>query len=134
MPFNIEEIYNLLFQLNNAFKLFSENKILEYVTLDNIFIKEDKNKNLIFKLLNYFLEDRFRDRIISRFDRAPNINDVFCPPEIFEEEKNEYDEQSCLWSLGILIYTLFFKEYPKKRFFILEKKYNKVITGNDIFR
>ena len=76
-PFNIEEIYNLLFQLNNAFKLFSENKILGYVTLDNIFIKEDKNKNLIFKLSNNFLEDRFRDRIISRFDRAPNINDVF---------------------------------------------------------
>ena len=50
-PFNLEEIYNILSQLNNTFKIMSDLKITHSnINLDNIYIKENKNKKLIFKI------------------------------------------------------------------------------------
>ena len=45
-PFNLEEIYDILSQLNNIFKIMSDLKIsYGNINLDNIFIKENKNKS-----------------------------------------------------------------------------------------
>ena len=55
-PFNIEEIHDILCQLNNTFKIISENK--KYcgdINLDNILIQENINKKTIFKLSNDYL-------------------------------------------------------------------------------
>ena len=62
MAFNINEIYDLLLQLNNTFKIMSENKIYHgNINLENIFIKEDINKKLIYKLSNnYYLGKIFQ--------------------------------------------------------------------------
>ena len=111
---NIKEIYDILMQLNNTFKVMSENKIYQdYITLDNIVLKEDKNKKLIFKLLNNYYSREKLGTIIRRYQPTyvgPDLNYQYLPPEIIKGEK--YDEISDLWSLGILIYFLFFKEFP----------------------
>ena len=129
MSFNINEIYDLLLQLNNTFKIIIENKIYHgNINLDNIFIKEDTNKKLIYKLSNnYYLGERYIDLFCD------NIN--YMAPEIIEAGK--YDGRSDLWSLGVLIYCLFFKKFPfrgRNMLVILNDiKHGKELakTGND---
>ena len=103
---NIEEIYDILCQLNNTFKVMRENKIYHgNINLNNILIKENINKKLIFKLsINY-------DREFEDFDLGDYIGMIrFLAPEIIKGKED--CEKSDLWSLGILIYFLCFKEYP----------------------
>ena len=103
---NIEEIYDILCQLNNTFIVMRKNKIYHgNINLNNILIKENINKKLIFKLsINYdreFEEPKYGDYIgMLRF----------LAPEIIKGKED--CEKSDLWSLGILIYFLCFKEYP----------------------
>ena len=53
---NIEEIYDILCQLNNTFKVMRENKIYHgNINFHNILIKENKNKKLIFNLSSNFI-------------------------------------------------------------------------------
>ena len=103
---NIEEIYDILCQLNNTFIVMRKNKIYYgNINLNNILIKENKNKKLIFKLsINY-------DREFEEPEYGDYIGMLrFLAPEIIKGKED--CEKSDLWSLGILIYFLCFKEYP----------------------
>jgi len=109
--FDVEEIYDILCQLNNTLKIMSKNKIYHgNINLYNILIKENKNKKLIFKLSNNY-DGEFE---ISKFgDYVGILHHVFfISPEKIKGK--EFCEKSDLWSLGILIYFLYFKEYPYK--------------------
>ena len=107
---NENELYNILIQLNNTFKIMSEKKIVHRgLKLGNILIKYDNSQKTkyIFKISDYDLR-----RIVDSFSkRKSSIEDTFdcTAPEILKGGK--YDYKCDLWSLGIIIYILYFKLY-----------------------
>ena len=111
--FNEKEIFEILNQLNNAFKIMKENEIIHRdLKLENILIKYNEDKTFTIKLSDYHninLSDNYIDyqlNYISYNDRymtAPEILDGW-----------QFDYKIDLWSLGIIIYKLFFKEFPFK--------------------
>ena len=109
--FNIEEIYNILTQLNNSFKLMNENKIIHRnLKLENILIKyiDIENTKYIVKLTDYGISRQLLDAThFSTKIGTPK----FMAPEILEGNNN-YNEECDLWSLGVIIYILSFKKYP----------------------
>ena len=111
---NSEEIYYILKQLNNSFEIMNKNKILHRnLRIENILIKyenkeKDKDKFIAkLKLTNdCCLEDSSNKLLPEKISDDCKIY----APEVLNSK--EYTEESDLWSLGILIYLLSFKEYP----------------------
>ena len=109
--FNKDEIYQIIKQLNNTFKIMSENKIVHRdIKLENILVKyENKEKSkFIVKLTDYGVSRK----IISLSKKCKTYAGtlITMSPEILAGE--EYDNECDLWSLGVIIYQLFFKKYP----------------------
>ena len=124
-PFNLNELKELLNQLNNSFRIINDNKmILGCLNLENIFVKYE-DKRCIFKLKIKIYNKYYRKIILLNY----------IAPEILRNEK--YDEKCDLWSLGVIIYILFFKEYPfsghneKEILAEIEKNKNNLKTTND---
>ena len=112
-PFNQLEIYDILNQLNNSFKIMSQNQLVHRdINLENILVKyenEEKTKFIVkLKLTNDsgLLKDLPKIPKTGKLDG--NLN--FMAPEILNRE--EYNEKCDLWSLGVLIYVLYFKQLP----------------------
>ena len=106
--FSLEEIKDLLIQLNNTFKLMDENKIIHGdLKLENILIKRENGK-LIYKLTDYGMNKEFLklSENLLELNGAPE----YLAPEILGGE-NDYTK-SDLWSLGVIIYNLLFREFP----------------------
>ena len=110
-----EEIYDILNQLNNSFEIMHKNQILHRALRpENILIKYiNKNKN------KFTVKLKLTEDCCSLKDLTNTLNSLkilencrIYAPEILEG--NKYNEKSDLWSLGILIYFLKFKEYPFK--------------------
>ena len=102
--FSINEIKEVLIQINNTLKLMKAQKIiLKYLKPSNILISLNKIDKYLFKL--------------SNFDIMSNIgNHLSMAPEILDKDKfgKEDLSKSDLWSIGIIIYYLYFKQYPYK--------------------
>ena len=109
-PFNPKEIYDILNQLNISFKKMAENKIIHReLNLENILIKHEKNKEEFIVKLKLTDDILIADSLINKkILKTHNIR--FLAPEILKENGNI--EKCDLWSLGIIIYILYFKEYP----------------------
>ena len=114
--FTSEQIFNIMIQLNNTFKIMNKNKIIHRdIKLDNILVKykdnnnnnDDSNINFIVKLTDYGISKQLKNTINTTLMGTYGT----MAPEILEE-KNDYDNKCDLWSIGIIIYQLFFKEYP----------------------
>ena len=113
--FNIEEIYEIMYQLNKTFKIMKKNNIVHRdIKLDNILIKYDNNNNIlnfICKLSDYGISKRLNKYTICRTyigtvsTMAPEILKI-------EGEKKEYSDKCDLWSIGVIIYELYFKRPP----------------------
>ena len=107
--FNPNEIYEILIQLNNSFKIMNQLKLAHRdLTIKNVLIKykNKKKTKYIVKLSDYGISKRLID--ISKFhSQIGTLN--FMAPEVIA---GEYKEECDLWSLGILIYLLYFNEYP----------------------
>ena len=109
---NIDEIYNILTQLNNSFKIMNENKIGHRdLKLENILIKyenkNNKNKYIV-KLTDYGISKQ----LMNKTHFTTKIGTLqYEAPEILEDIKN-YNEKCDLWSLGVIIYRLCFKKFP----------------------
>ena len=105
----IEEIKKLLIDLNKGFNEMNENKIIHGdIKPSNILLSLNKNNinKLCFKI-SYFG--------LSKFNKENLINSIrrtfqFISPECLKGQKKS--NKSDIWSLGILIYYLLFKEYP----------------------
>ena len=111
--FDFKEIYNLLRQLNNTFKIMSDNNIAHRdLKLENILIKyENKEKTkYIFKLTGYGISKQLLT-LSKRFTTKVGTLNLMAP-EILEGEK--YNIECDLWSLGIILHLLYFKDYPYK--------------------
>ena len=139
--FTFEEIRNILNQLNNSFKLLDEFKIAHRdLKPANILVKyeNDKDKNnYIIKLCNYGEADRLTKtkNVFSTVVFTEN----YAAPEILEGKK--YDLKCDLWSLGVIIYQLYFGKVPYDGIGVISYM-NQIIedgqdllyiTGNDDF-
>ena len=108
--FSSQEIYELLVQLNNTFKIMKENHIIHRdLKLENILIKEE-NDQKIYKIIDY---GSGKQLIRTLQTIKTNVGTYpFMAPEIIESDE-ELNKSKCdLWSLGIIIYYLFFSNYP----------------------
>jgi surface protein len=110
--FNFSEIKEILNQLNNSFKIMYENKLAHRdLKPENILVKyknENDKNDFIIKLSDYG-EAKKLTMTRSAFSTkigTPN----YMAPEILLEET--YDLKCDLWSLGVLIYILYFRELP----------------------
>ena len=103
---SIEEVKDILIQLNKILKKINENKIIyQNLRLSNIFISLNKINKISIKLSG--LNDYNNDYDSSKTKTQICLSE---PPEIMKEGK--INNKSDLWSLGIIIYYLLFKEYP----------------------
>ena len=106
---DIDKIYEILSQLNNTFKIMNKKKIVHRdLKPDNILIKKENNKNII-KLCDYGISNK-----IGKFTSliSHKGTNEYMAPEIMKGGK--YNYKCDLWSLGIIIYELFFKKRPYK--------------------
>ena len=111
--FNKEEIYDIIHQLNNTFKIMVKNKIIHRdLKLENILVKyKNKQKTkFIAKLSDYGISKKFMDLTKKTNTIIGSIS--YMAPEILNDE--EYNNECDLWSIGIFIYRLFFIEFPYK--------------------
>ena len=109
--FNKDEIYDILNQLNNTFKIMYENKLVHRdIKLQNILFKyENKEKTkYIFKLADFGISKHLLSLTQKLSTKIGTFN--MMAPEILEGRP--YNEKCDLWSLGIIIYLLYFHKYP----------------------
>ena len=139
-PLNLSEIYDFLIQLNNTFRIMLNNNIVHRdVKLESILIKykKSKNKKLILKITDYGISKQLKN--LSTFLKTNIFSIHYAAPEVLSGEKYSY--KCDLWSLGVIIYMLYFKFYPynaETEFGLLsqiKRLGNKLInkTGNEYF-
>ncbi len=112
-PFKPEEIFEILKQLNNSFRIMHENKLVHRaINLENILIKylDNKENKYLYKLKLTDDSILLKDLPKNKLFRKTNTNIRYIAPEILKGEI--YDEKCDLWSLGVIIYTLAHKKYP----------------------
>ena len=95
--------------LNNTFKIMKEKNIIHRdLKLENILIKYEKNKKIM-KITDYGCSKRLIS--LSRNCNTNGIGTViYMAPEILEGK--EYNYKCDLWSIGIIIYKLYFGKSP----------------------
>ena len=159
--FSTGEIFNIMNQLNKTFKIMRKNNIVHRdLKLENILVKyrEDQDSDFMVKLSDYGISKKVTDSTMCKthagtsLTMAPEIlkgegnklengND---PENIKGEENNPenrpkklYDEKCDLWSIGIMLYQLYFRNYPFKGntepalLNNIKFKRNKVITDKN---
>ena len=110
--FNSDEIYNILSQLNNSFKIMVDNQIVHRdLSLKNILIKyENKEKTkYTVKLSDYGISKQLAKLTLKTTKNRAGLYN-FMAPEI--NLIGKFDLKADLWSLGIIIYILYFNKNP----------------------
>ena len=113
--FGFEEnlIKKILTQLNNAFRIMLKNKIIHRdIKLENILVKyiNDKKSDYIVKLTDYGVSKQLAT--LSQENKTFIGTMATMAPEIIKQEP--YSNKCDLWSIGVVIYLLCFKEEPYK--------------------
>jgi len=102
---SIEELKEFLIELNKILKRMNDNNIIHKdLKLSNILISIDKINKICVKLCDFGL-CKNEELSLSSFENSFTIS-----PEIMEE--GNINIKNDIWSLGIIIYYLLFKEYP----------------------
>ena len=108
--FNLDEITDLLMQLNNTFKIMAKNNIIHGdLKLENIIFNKTNDNKLLYKLTDYGVSKEFLKLAESFFNKG---KPEYLAPEVLNGE--DINIQSDLWSLGVVLYTLFFRTEPYK--------------------
>ena len=111
--FDLKEIKIIMKQLNNAFAIMKDNKIIHRdLKLENILIKynDKEHKNFTLKLTDYGCSKKMDS--LSRNNCNTNFVGTinYMSPEILKGE--EYNYKCDLWSIGVIMYRLFFWKAP----------------------
>ena len=107
--FSIEEVRKIMIQLNDAFAQMQKNKIVHRdLKVQNIFIKYTKRPEFDVKLGDYGFSKELSDDITFTRLGTP----ITMAPEILMNKA--YTSKADLWSIGIIIYHLLFKDLPFK--------------------
>ena len=107
--FDSNEIYKMLTQLNKSFKRMNQLHLVHRdLNLNNILVKyENKEKTkYILKLADYGISKTMID--ISKLHTQKGTLS-YMAPEVID---GVYKEKCDLWSLGIIIYLLYFNNFP----------------------
>ena len=110
-PFTADEIRNTFLQLNNAFRKMSQNNIVHRdLKLGNVLIKftDEKRNNFIPKLTDYGFSKE-----LNKYNYASCTHlgtPATMAPEIMMN--SPYNEKSELWSVGVMMYQLYYREVP----------------------
>ena len=107
--FRVDEIKKILVQLNNTFRIMIDKKIIHRdIKLENILVKDG-----IFKLSDYG-ETKQLNTLYQMNKQTQAGTQMTMAPEIYESEDEEplYNSKSDLWSLGIIIYQMYFNHFP----------------------
>ena len=110
--FNEKEIYEIMKQLNNTFKIMKENNIIHRdLKLENILIKynDEEHKSYTVKLADYGSSKRL-ESFSKNFCNSNVGTIIYNSPEILKRQ--EYNYKSDLWSIGIILYRLKFGKPP----------------------
>ena len=107
--YNIKKILTLL---NDDFKIMQKEKLIRGILEPSDIIIFINDINFTFKLSNYysFSYNVSRENEFS----SPSYNFLFAAPEILKADVELIGFKSDIWSLGIVIYYMAFKEYPYK--------------------
>ena len=107
--FGVDKIKKILIQLNNTFRLMIDKKIIHRdIKLENILVKDKQKENFIVKLSDYGETKKLGT--LSQMNESVHGTPNTQAPEILNGEN--YDSKSDLWSLGVIIYQLYFKKLP----------------------
>ena len=128
--FKPNEIYKIMTQLNNTFRIMVKNEIVHRdLKLENILIKNRGNNDYIVKLTDYGVSKQVTGTICKTHAGTPQT----MAPEILER-KAQYDNKCDLWSIGIIIYRLLFNEYPYKALMEVGLLKEIAIKGQKFFK
>ena len=108
--FEPEEIFKIMGQLNETFKIMEKKKIVHRdIKLENILVKfkDGDKKDFIVKLTDYGISKQISSKTMIKTAIGTKYT---MAPEIFEGL--EYNNKCDLWSIGVIIYQLAFKEFP----------------------
>ena len=103
---DISDIKDLFKKLNNVFVIMEEKKVFHGdIKPDHILINEKEEKNISPRFIDYLRFNSFS----KKFDlyNAPEIIDNF-----INNENNEISIKADLWSIGLILYELYFKSLP----------------------
>ena len=105
------EIYDILSQLNNTFRIMAKyNLIHRDIKLENILVKYNEYSNMkyIYKLTGYEMSKQILNLVEKFHGRIGAYK--YMAPELLRGEP--FNQECDLWSLGVCIYLLCFKDYP----------------------
>ena len=109
--FSVEEIRDTFSQLNNAFRKMNQNNILHRdLKLGNILIKftDESKTSFIPKLSDYGFSKELNS---YNFSTTTHLGTpATMAPEIMMNRP--YDDKSDLWSIGVMMYQLYYREVP----------------------
>ena len=118
--FNKEVILNIMSQLNNTFQIMKDNKIIHRnLNSEHILIKYNNDKTYTMKITGYrsskrveFFEYISFNSLDITFNFLESSFALNIAPEILEGKK--YNYKCDLWSIGLILYILYFGETPSK--------------------
>ena len=112
-PLSIEEIKEILINLNESFKeMKNKNIIHRDLKPSNILLSISKSKidKMCFKISDFGLSKLFEENEMSLISSTGTS--LTMAPEVLKGENDLIGYKSDIWSLGIIIYYMLFKEYP----------------------
>ena len=107
--FDTNEICSVMKGLNNAFSIMHLNNIMHRdLKLENIMVKyiDKAHKKYIPKINDYGLSKQVKSGVASTLCGSP----IFMAPELFISD--QYTDKADLWSIGVMMYYMYFKEFP----------------------
>ena len=129
--FSSDEIKNILLQLNKVFKVMNKNKISHRdLKLNNMLVKYKNSEKKEYRIL--LCDYGESNQLLSQNFETHAGTKIYMAPEILQGKP--YTDKCDLWSLGINIYQMYFKDFPYKGRMDMELYKNIVSSGQSVLK